>query len=208
MIKMKALDEYFTQQYIAFLEANKGTHVYELPVGSNNAEDWEVAATDWNVNLIPEFMLAANLGKFTNPYLLDGTNFYTQMIVAGANQANLDGKGDSNLFGQFNVVSDPQNMIAAAPNKTYLVDPSAVAFLTGNYWGTVPEMRAGVHRMWKQPSMNLPGVYYDVHEIEACSSNDFVTSWKIQLNGAFVLNPLGCTETNTGILSFERLPGI
>ena len=207
---MKSLDEYFTQQYIAFLDTNRGTHVYSPNVGSLGADgyDWEVPATDWNVNLIPEMMLGANLGRFTSPFLLDGTNFYTQLIVANANQANLDGKGVSNLFGQFNVVSDPQNMIVAAPNKTYMVDPSAVAFVTGNYWGTTPESRAGVHRMWKQPSKNLPGVYYDVHEIEACSSNDFTTSWKIQLNGAFVVNPLGCTATNTGILAFERLPGI
>jgi hypothetical protein len=204
---MKALDEYLTTQYIAFLEANKGDHEYSLSVGSDNAGDWEIPAADWNVDLIPEFMLAAQLADFQIPYMLDGTNFWTQIAKARAFSANSDGKGENNLFGEFQFVQDPFNMVSAAPNKTYMVNASAVAFVSGNFWSQAPTEFAGTHRMWKVQSKNLPGIWYDVHEIEACSSNDFVTSWKIRVNGAFVLNPLGCEEGRTGILAFEKLAG-
>ncbi len=208
LVHMKALDEYLTQQYIAFLEANKGDHEYQLSVGTDNAGDWEINASDWNVNLIPEFMLSAEISRFSTPYLLDGFNFATQLSVANAYQPNLDGKGVYNLFQQFPFVQDPVNMSAAAPNKTYMVNSSAVAFLTGNFWDTTPTEYAPGHRVWKVQSKNLPGVWYDVHEIQACTSNDFVTSYHFRVNGGFFLNPLGCDEDRTGILAFERIPGI
>ena len=209
LLKMKALDEYLNTAYIAFLEANKGEHEYELSVGLDNAGDWEIPTVDWDVNLIPEFLLAATIAEFSNPYILDGTNFWTQRAQAAAYQQNLDGKGAQNLFGNgntFDWVVDPISLNAAAPGKTYMVNPSAVAFVSGNFWATTPENFAGTHRMYKIASRNLPGVWYDIHELESCTSNDFVTSWKIRVNGAFLLNPLNCEKENrTGILAFEKV---
>ena len=206
---MKALDEYLNTAYIAFLEANKGEHEYELSVGSDNAGDWEIPTVDWDVNLIPEFLLPATIAEFFNPYILDGTKFWTQRAQAAAYQQNLDGKGAQNLFGNgntFDWVVDPISLNAAAPGKTYMVNPSAVAFVSGNFWATTPENFAGTHRMYKIASRNLPGVWYDIHELESCTSNDFVTSWKIRVNGAFLLNPLNCEKENrTGILAFEKV---
>lgn len=211
LIKIKALDEWANRQYIAFLEANKGDHsAYgsTLTVGQDNARDWEIPKADWNVDLIPEFLLAMELAKFSNPYILDGTNFYTKMSRAGANSLNSDGKGDKALFDRFQWVQDARTMVSAAPNKTYLVNAGAVAFVTGNFWDITPQTRAATHKVWKVASRNLPGVYYDVHYQEDCDSNDFVESWKFRLNGAFVLNPLACDEDNTGIFSFEKVEGI
>ena len=209
LMKMKALDEYLASQYITFLEAHKGTHEYELSVGNESGGDWEIPAVDWNVDLIPEFMLSARIARFSNPYLLDGINFWTQRAQAAAYQGNAEGKGAQTLFGDnstFNWVVDPENITSTAPGKTYMVNASAVAFVSGNYWGTTPFVHAGNHRMYKVASRNLPGIFYDVHELETCTSNDFVTSFKIVINGSFNLNPLNCEkEERTGILAFEKV---
>jgi len=206
---MKALDEYLTQQYIAFLLANAGDHGdYALSVGSLVGVDWEIPATEWNAELMAEFVIAAELARFGNPYILDGLNFASAQIIADANSGNLDGKGVSSLFNEFGFVRDIVNMTAAAPGRTFMVNASAVAFVSGNYWDTTPAEYAPGHRVWKQQSKNLPGVWYDVHEIEACTSNDFVDSFQIRVNGAFALNPLGCDAGTTGILSFEKLAGV
>lgn len=206
--KMKALDEALNTAYIAFVEASKGTHEYSLSVGANNAGDWEIAANEWNVDLIPEFMLSAEFSRFTNPFILDGLNFWTQQVRASANQPNGEGKGDSNLFSVFPMVSDPVNMSSVAPGKTYLVNSSAIALVTGNFWDTRPVTIAGDHRMWKQPSRNLPNVWYDVHEITACSSDDFVVSYRISANYGFFLNPVGCTAGRKGVLAYEKIAGV
>lgn len=205
LANMKALDEYLTQQYIAFLEANKGDHEYTLSIGSDVSGDWQIPAADWTVEIIPELVASAEMSRLTNPYMLDGANFYTQMFRAKAFNANSDGKGEMNMFSEFPYVSDLVNMSTAAPGKTYMVNPSSVAFISGNFYDTTPMEHAGAHRMFKMPSRNLPGVFYDVHEVEACTSGDLVNSYQIRVNGAFVLNPLGCEEGRTGILSFEKV---
>ena len=63
---------------------------------------------------------------------------------------------------------------------------------------------AGNHRVYKMASKNLAGVYYDIHEIETCSSDDFVISYKLRVYFDYFLNPLSCVATRTGILQFEQ----
>lgn len=205
LAQMKALDESLNAAYIAFLDANKGEHEHGLEVGANNSGDWEIPKADWNADLIPEFALAARIARFSNPYLLDGKNFYTQNYRAMAYQANGEGKGEANLFAKYDMVFDPVSMTETAPGKTYMVNASAVALVTGNFWSAAPTEFAGNHRMYTIPSRNLPGVVYDVHELTTCTSDDFVTSWKIKANYDFFLNPLGCDADRTGILSFKRI---
>lgn len=207
LVKMKALDEALAQAYISFVEANKGTHEYSLSVGSDNSGDWEIPANSWSVDLIPEFMLSAEFGRMANPYILDGLNFWTQSVRASANQPNGEGKGDANLFAEMNFIFDPINMNSVAPAKTYLVNPGAVAFVTGNFWAESPLEPAPGHRVWKVPSRNLPGVYYDVHQVMTCSSDDFVDSFRISANYGFYLNPLGCNTGRKGIYAFKKLAG-
>jgi hypothetical protein len=201
---MKAMDEYLNAQFIAFLEANKGNHEYNLPVGTNDSQDWTIAAASWNVDLIPQLQLAARFARFSRPYLLDGNNLWASVYKAGFYSQNADGKGENLLFNTFPYVFDPITMAAVAPNKTYLVNGSAVALVTGNYWGDTREEMAPGHFVYRIGSRNLPGIFYDVHEIQACASNDFVTSWQLRANFEFILNPKGCTATRTGILAFEK----
>jgi hypothetical protein len=205
---IKALDEYLNTQYIAFLAANKGTHEFTLPVGADNAGDWEIASNEWTEELAIHFELAARFARFNNPYLLDGLNLYTKMRKAAAFGANDDGRGAASLYRELNVVFDPISMSSAAPDTTFMVNPGSVALVTDNWWDAMPMVFAGNHRTFTIQSRALPGVSYDVHEIETCTSNEFVTSWQIRVNYEFVLNPEGCTADRTGILSFKKIAGI
>ncbi|GAB4486505.1 MAG: hypothetical protein OHK0019_00290 [Saprospiraceae bacterium] len=209
LVKMKALDEALNTAYISFVEASKGTHEYTaIPDGNVVSSDYEIPSTSWNVDLIPHMMLSAEFSRFSNPFVLDGLNFWTQSVRASANQPNGEGKGDFNLFSEFPFVFDPINMNATAPDKTYLIDGAAIALVTGNFWDTTPISPVASHRLWKQPSRNLPGVQYDVHEITTCTSDDFVVSYRISANYGFFLNPLGCETGRKGVLAFEKVAGV
>ena len=202
---MKGLDEWLTAQFIAFLDANKGDHEYDLAgVWTDNAGDMQVPGP-WDVDTIPQLILAARFARFGNPYILDGLNLWAQSYKAGIFEPNGEGKGDARMFSQFPFVFDPINMGLYAPGQTFLVNASAVALITGNYNPASPMEMAPGHRIFTLNSRNLPGIAYDVHEIQACASNDFVTTWQIRVNHEFLLNPLGCNATRTGILSFENV---
>lgn len=204
---LKNLDEWLNRQFITFLEANKGDHEYDLPIGTNDSEDWTIPDVDWNVDLIPQLQLAARFSRFGRPYLLDGTNLWAAAYKANIFQGNDNGKGDALMYNQFPFVFDPLTMATVAPNKTYMVNSSAVALITGNYWDAVRREMAPGHFVYTVGSRNLPGVAYDVHEITACASNDFVTSWQVRINYQYVLNPKGCNTERTGILAFEKGTG-
>lgn len=206
---LNQLDEWLSGQFIAFLEASKGAHEYtDMPYGSNNSNDWEIPSNDWTDNLVPHFRLAARFSRFQEFYLLDGLNLNTTVEKARYYGQNDNGRGENSLWSSLNYVFDPIKMVEVAPAKTYLVNPNAVAFIAANYWDSVPVEFAGNHRVYTVPSRNLPGVAYDVHEVETCSSGEFTTSWKIRANYKFALNPEGCTADRTGVLSFKKITGI
>ena len=208
MANMKVLDEYIAKQTILFIEANKGVHTYEIPGGTIAGGDMELPGSAFTADLMTQLMLSAEFSRLTSPFVLDGTNFYADYKKVQAFVGNLDGKGNAQLYGDFPFEFDPINMTSTAPNKTYLLNGSAVAFISGNFWDLTRTEMAPGHFVYKIQSQNLPGIYYDVHEIQACSSNDFVTSWQLRLYGSFELNPLGCDTDNTGILAFENMGGI
>lgn len=205
---LSEMDEYLSGQFIAFLSANKGAHEYTLPVGADNAGDWEINASDWTDSLVPHLRLSARFSRFASLYLLDGLNLVTTVEKARYYGANDNGRGENALWNSLNYIFDPIKMNEVAPNMTYLVNPGSVALATGNYWDAVPQEFGGSHRMFTVASPSLPGVSYDVHEIETCTSNDFVTSWQIRANYKLLINPEGCTANRTGILSFKKIAGI
>ena len=202
--RLNYLDEFLSGQFITFLGLNQGDHEYQLPVGSVTGTNWGVPAASWTDSLVPQLRLAARFARFPSFYVLDGLNLYPIIEKARFYGANDDGRGENALWSSLNYIFDPVKMVELAANKTYVVNPGSVAFLSGNYWDAIPREFAGNHRMFTVPSPNLPGVFYDVHEVETCSGDDFVTSWKIRANWKLVLNPEGCTADRTGILSFLK----
>lgn len=205
---MKVLDEHLNAQYLAFLVANNGAHEYNLPVGAADGSDvWEIASPDFTSDRFADFQLSSKFARFTAPFLLHGLNYYTDFVKASKYQPNGEGKGDFNMFGLVDNVWDPIGFSDnSIPNESFLVNASAGALLTGNWYDQSAMQMAGNHRVYSMPSKNLPGVRYDIHEIETCSSDDFVLSYKVQAYYEFVVNPLGCTATRTGILQFRKTP--
>jgi hypothetical protein len=203
----KELDEYLSAQYFAFLAANNGTHEYSPAIGSLGAGDvWEIPAVDLTVDIMPEMILSAEFARFNNAYMLHGLNLFTTRFKAGQYAANGEGKGENNLFDVLPMFWDPVGASAAsAADSSWLVNASSVALATGNFYDMTPVDFGGQHRMFKIASRNLPGVFYDVHEMETCTSDDMVVSYKLNTNFEFLLNPLGCTATRTGILEFAKV---
>lgn len=203
----KVLDEYLSAQYFAFLAANNGAHEYTLGIGAAGAGDvWEIPTADMNVDAMPEFILAANFARFDNAFMLHGLNLWTERFKAGQYAANDNGKGENNLFNVLPMFWDPIGAsVASVSAQSWLVNRSAAALATANFFDMRPVEFAGNHRMYKIASRNLPGVFYDVHELETCASDDMVISYKLNANFEFLLNPLGCVSTRTGILQFAKV---
>ena len=202
---MKSLDEYLAKQFYTFLAANNGSHEYTLNVGADAATVWQIPAANWDVDLIPQWVLAADFADFDAPYLLHGTNSFTDAYKANQYAANADGKGENNLYSAIPSEWDPVGASAASvAAMTWLINKGSVALGTGNYFDSTPKLFAGNHRVYKMASKNLAGVYYDIHEIETCSSDDFVISYKLRVYFDYFLNPLSCVATRTGILQFEQ----
>lgn len=204
---MKVLDEYLNAQAYTFLAANNGAHEYTLQYGAAGAGDvWEIAAADWTVDLMPEFILSAEFARFNNAFMLHGLNMFTDRFKAGQYSANADGKGENNLFSVLPMYWDPVGSSAAsASTYSWLIHRAAYALATANYFDTAPAEFAGAHRVYKVPSRNLPGVFYDVHEYETCTSDDMVISMKLNVNFEYFLNPLSLTSTRTGILQYAKV---
>ena len=206
---LNTMDTWLNEQWLAFVEASKGDHEYtQMPVGSNNSGDWEIASNDWTDTLAIHFGLAAQFARFSDFYMLSGLNLYPEITKARAYAANGEGKGENNLWGTLPVVFDPLKMESVNAGKTYMINPHSLALITDNWWDAVPVEHGGNHRMFTVPSRNIPGVSYDVHNVETCSSDDFVSSWQIRANYEFVLNPEGCTANRTGVLAFKKVTGI
>lgn len=206
----KQLDEYLAAQFLAFLAANNGAHEYTPTIGSAGAGDvWEIPSTDLDVDIMPQLILSAEYSYFEQPYMIHGLNLWSSRFKAGQYAANSDGKGENNLYSVLPMYWDPVGFTnAGVDDQSFMVNKSAVALATGNYFDTTPVEFAGQHRMFKIASKNLPGVFYDVHEMETCTSDDMALSYKLVANYDFFLNPLGCKATRTGILQFASVAGI
>lgn len=203
----KELDEYLSAQYFAFLAANNGAHEYTPAIGAAGAGDvWEIPSVDLTVDVMPEMILSAEFARFDSAYMIHGLNLFTARFKAGQYSANDSGKGENNLFNVLPMFWDPVGASAASvSDQSWLVNRSAVALATGNFFDMLPVEFGGQHRMWKVASRNLPGVFYDVHEYETCVSDDMVISYKLNTNFEYLLNPLGCSATRTGILQFAKV---
>lgn len=204
---MKVLDEYLAAQGYTFLQANNGAHEYTAnPYGAVNGSDvWEISAADWTVDLMPQFILSAEFSRMTNAYMLHGLNLWSERYKAAQYAPNDNGKGENNLYGVLPTFWDPVGSSASSvSDQSFLIDRSSTVLATANYFDTTPAEFGGAHRVYKMASRNLPGVFYDVHEFETCTSDDMVVSYKLTANYEYFLNPTGCDSTRTGILQFSK----
>jgi hypothetical protein len=207
LTSMKVLDEYIAQFVLTGIEANAGTNLYTGAPGTVVGPLTTISALDWNDNIWWYLAMVNRINKFTSPYGITGVNLFGLIYNRLAEQANADGKGNVNKMGllQNRMYLDPENVEVIAAHHTFLLHKTAVAFVNKAWYplGGANAVQLTADRMaYSIASKNLPGITYDVFTERGCTNNDYYTAFKLQLHGAFLLNPTPCTETQTGILDF------
>ena len=144
------------------------------------------------------------MNQFTSPILLSGVNLYEQEYIAAAMAANANGKGDYILYGDMKLYFDLFNIdtVNDPDEKSYLISQGALALGNRALNPERPERLQDFTR-YKIRSQYLP-MWYDVYYDNECSSAyDLVKhNFKVKLTADVFNNPHGCTEHNTGVLSF------
>lgn len=213
----KALCEWLATQAVAKLETFRGTNTYTTPIGSTSwtfaSSDTTVPADQWDTTLMPKLSLTARKNKMLNPYLLAGEALWYINEEAANNQGNDDGKGDNvrnqKYFGRR--YFDPIAIDSAnSPDyKAYMISRGATAVVSKSHYPTVPRV---YHNPWQQryqmQSRNLPGIVFEVTYSQSCTASETTHVWQLKLNAGIYLNPTGCTESRTGVLSFVRETGL
>lgn len=205
--RKKLLDEWIAQYILSGLLANAGTNAFTGLPGTVGAAVTTIPAIAWNDNIWGYLAMVSRMNKFSSPYGVTGNNLFQLIYNRLAEFANADGKGNVNKMGDLRnrVYLDPENVETIAPGYTFLLHKTAVAFANKAWYpqGGANAVQLTADRMaYSDASRNLPGIMYDVFTERGCSSNDYYTAFKVQLHGAFLVNPTPCSETNTGILGF------
>lgn len=202
-----ALDEWWAAQAIAVLNANVGVNESDGGKGEVAGTTTYVPSAYWSADLMGYLARVATVNRFKNPMLISGLNLYESVWTAEWEKCcenNIGKFGTMDMcFDLFNIdsVNDPDYV-------TYMLNKGALAFVTKCYYegstAANPVKYMDQHR-WSMPSFSLPGVCYDVHYDNECSScGDFFThNFKLKTFGDIFLNPVGCTPNRTGILEFE-----
>lgn len=203
----KALDEFWAATLVAFLNTNKGVNIVTDGKGNVSGTDTYVLPAFWDAGLMAYFARVAARNQFVSPSLLSGNNLYEQVWNANYERGQAGDESKALKFGSMPISFDLFNIdsVNSPDLVTYMMHKGSAAFVTKNYYGDTIEKSMDQWR-WSIPSMNLPGVRYDVHYSDSCESQgtyDFMTKqFKLKTLGDFFLNPTGCTSTKTGILSF------
>lgn len=203
-----SLDQYWAAQAVAVLNANVGVNALGTSgKGVVSGTTTYIIPAYWDANLFGYFYRAAIVNRIKRPMLISGANLFESKFIADFESCceNKTGK-----FGAMDVCFDLFNIdsVNSPDLMTYMINRGALAFVTKAYYEGVsaanPAKYMDQHR-WSMPSFYLPGVVYDVHYDNECSScGDFFThNFKVKTFGDIFVNPVGCTSTRTGILEFQ-----
>ncbi len=206
LIHMKAMDEWIARYILAGLVTGAGTNLFTGGIGNPGGNPTEIGAQYWDDNIWGYFDQVRRLNKMRNPYMITGNNLYQLLFNRPLEAGNADGSGNYRKMQTIKAYQDPENVETVARGTTFLIHKTAAAFIN-KAWNPLNAAnaikRAGVYWEWSEPSLNLPGVVYDITLQEICENNEFYDAMKIKLHGTFEINPTPCDDTNTGILLFE-----
>lgn len=199
------LCESIAQYLVAVLNANDGVNEQgSRSYGTVAGNTTQIAAANWNANIIPYLITVAQSNRFTNPVFASGMNLYEAWMTANMNSGNDNGKGAQAMFNSMPMYFDIVNIDAVnTPTYiSYLISTGALAFASKAYH--TPQVRQMTWgKTYSMPSRFLPGLNIDVMVKEECTEHnlnkmDFVLNTKYDI----LVNPTGCDGNNTGILSF------
>jgi len=206
----RVLCEYLNIQAINWLNANKGVNAVTVGKGVVVGNDTFVPAHLWDAGLLAYFKRCAILNRFLDPYLISGNQLFESRWNSEKDAGNADGKGDLAKFLTFKNYFDLAviDTVNTPDLVTYMLSKGAFAMANKTYFG--PGITKYMDRhVWSVPSKYVPGLSFDVEYMNACDScytgNKTALqahAFKLVMNAGLFLNPLGCTETRTGILTF------
>jgi hypothetical protein len=185
---------------VSVLNANKGTNVLTTGPGVPVGSDTYIAPSFWGPGLMAYLTQVTMMNQFTSPVLASGANFFQDYFIVNGQSGNVNAP----LYNTFPIFFDQWNIDTVnTPNLfTYLLSMGSLALASVNYNPTAVTESAANWKRWQVPSKFIPGVTYDAFYKAVCS-NDMVThQFKYKLTGDVLVNPAGCSATNTGILTF------
>ena len=190
---------------VARLNIFKGVNTTD-PEGKGDitGTDTYILPAYWNASLMAYFARVAAHNQFTSPTMLSGNNLWEAVFLANANSANANGKGDAILYGGLPWYFDLFGIdsINTPDYVTYMLSMGSIATATKNYNPVMPEVVNGVFTRYQMASKFVPGITYDVFYKPECDEDRVKHNFKLKMKGDIFLNPTGCNETNTGVLSF------
>lgn len=219
---IRALDEFWAQQALVKLKTFAGVNAAPSPFTFDavNATT-NVPTANYNLRLLANWIQQAKLNRIANPYFIDNGSMFVEMLNAGFDAGNADGKGDaSRLSSLAKLIYDDQFNFAAAglTEDTFLIGKNAVAMQTVNKVADAPTVIGGQVGVttYTVKSLVLPNVKYDVEYALVCKivggKKTYVHTWRYVTNGLIELNPTGCpvtlggtTVTPTGVLSYTKV---
>lgn len=199
----KNITENFAQYCVSQIDGFSGWNVLTDGKGTVSGADTYIPPSYWNADLAAYFNRVAIRNQFTSPIFLSGANLYEQMFVAQAKAANANGKGDAILYGGLPMYFDLFNIdsVNDPDLKTYMLSMGSLA-LAYRAWNPMNPDVTDVFTRWQMKSAYLP-FYYDVFYSTECTTNDLIQhNFKVKLMADIFLNPTGCDDNNTGVLSF------
>ena len=199
----KQLAEAYAAYAVSVLNANKGVNVFTGGPGVISGSDTYITAPYWGPNLMAYFMQVTQMNQFTTPVLASGQNLFQDYFLMNKLAANADGKGNAALMGTFPIYFDMFNIdtVNTPDLFTYLLSTGSVAMASRTYNPSTIEDLGTVKR-YTMPSQFVNGLAYDVRYEATCSNDMTKHNFKVKMTSDVFVNPAGCTETNTGILTF------
>jgi len=204
--RMKELDEFLAQTAVSKIDSFAGVNQF-AGIGQVVGPITYIAPSLWTADIMGYFAQVGIMNKFSNPYMVHGTNLWQSNWQANFNNLNQDQKDALAKFGSMRSYWDPFNVdLVNSPDKvSYMIDKGAVAFVSKAYYpanNPVEYLGAGQLR-YSVESKNLAGVFYDVVYTNRCVADEIYHDWTLYIHAGIFQNPIGCDENNTGVLKFQ-----
>jgi hypothetical protein len=214
LAKMKQIDEYIVETVVSKLDsfAALATNQFVPNYMAQGGGDTTIPAAYWTPNLMGYMVEAAIKNKMRDAYMLSGSNLFQQAWMVAQQQPNAQGgQADLNKMNTFKKYFDLFNIDSVlGTQKTFLIRPSALAFVSKNYnTNAAPIFIGGStgNDIYYQTSKNLPFVNYDVTHTVKCEEvngqTEYFDIYKLKVKFDLLDNPVGCSGEMRGLLSFK-----
>ena len=193
---------------IAALDSFAGTNKYTTDTtGDVVGNNTYIAGALWTPSLMAYFSKVRRVNHLTDAVMFSGENMYNAWWNTQHDASNANGSGAKSKFDVFGWFFDLTNFdTVLGTKKTLMVSPHSAAFVSTHRVLKEETITNGANiTRFSTPSLNIPGVTYDVYYRTEClnAGEDTTHHWRIVARYDIFQNPVLCASGDTGILSFE-----